>query len=255
MLQPKVVNFQTGKYAKKAMAHIFKNPVTYSFNLILISLFSGMMTYLPVKVSNVIEYFVGILIFFTYVELTISSTQQKYTLKRLFMSWVLSLAAFKQVFTLFTKRPSFVVGIVFCLIIAVTSTRNILPETVSFMDRLVFWGSSEAIYSFAVMSVWLGFSLSDAYIVSRTLGKFGDECIPVCEQSKNMNKKSYIKMYVELFFVTMLGLLLPMGQIIILVYSVMIAFYSMDIFEIDTSKREKQEQEQENSLKNTVPAL
>lgn len=258
---PQEVKGDVKSYLKKGALNVWNHQVVYLAPLLLFVPLIGVMGFIPPLIRHFIIFFTGFYFFFLYMEITLTTTQEKYTVSKFFKTWIIAgylMAMYikkKKWMFLFLTSASFFL-IVFKIIalsntVVITESTDILKE----MYYSIVKNGSMFIVGDAFFIAYSGRVLLSDMLVAEHLNSLeGDVPDSIYNQALIKNGdvlKQIIKF--AMWYILVARFALGFQILILIIMASALTFYSMEVFNIDTGKKKKVEQEE--ALKKEVEKM
>lgn len=247
-------------YLKKGLKNVWNHQVVYLLPLLFMIPTFGFLSFTPSPVRNVLMFFIGLFFALFYMEITFTSTQEKYTPKK----YITSLMVAGFTFVGFIKRHLLIISIILSIGFAIDLTSFLMKDAevskhglmVDFLVGVIRFAGTNSLYDIALIGYIVKEVLSDFFVAERMSGLNGETPMSVTEDavSKNsdmMRNMAYFGLIFSLFAPVMLGL----QSICFIVIIAALTFYSMDVFGVDTGKKQRalEEEKAMAEQRNMVP--
>lgn len=241
--EPKKINRATSDYVKDGILHLLRNSILYVPTFMLCTLVTFLSSYLPNTLKNIVNLYFGMFVMVWLMELTFSSRQEKYNIKKYLTSFLISIVGLKKlIFDLILKtsaKYALLLLTLFCFI-----PNNINEATQTPFTHLAFLSNINIYMSIVAFSLWCKFIITDPLIMSRMTGKLKmEDNIEIAIRASKLNKELIFKMLclsILLVFTT----ILPFANLIQFVVAISLTLYSMDVYQLNNLVKESNEQEE-----------
>lgn len=251
--QPQKVDREIKDYIKDGAIHLFKNPILYILTLVICSGLTYSFSYLPRQINLFLNYMFTLFMIVWLMEITYSSTREKYNAKKYLTSFLISLVGFKSlIMDLILKtnaKYAFAIGVFYCFI-------PFKVEEVPFsLLSLGMMSNLDLTIQVIIFSIWSSFVITDPLMISRVTGNSNfNEMLNTAKEAAKLNKELLMKaMFTGLILVFVS--LVPFSNILHFIVIISFTFYSMDVYQISKGKAQEQEQEELDNNSQAVPNM
>lgn len=246
-IQPNKVESSIKHFMKKGALNVWQHQVVYFLPLVIFYPIIGIVGVLPKYATNVLMFFVGIFFLFLYMEITMTTTQEKYTPQKYLTSFVVAALTAMN----FVKRHVRFIALLLFVGLTMDILTMYMSSTVvvkfNFMEKFLSSISNNAGTFVFVDIVAIAFVsrevASDYFVTQRLLGLKMETPNEITQMaiSKNgdfLKVATYFVLFVSLFSVKMLGI----QAIFFIILVAATTFYSMEVFDVDSGKKKRQEE-------------
>lgn len=258
-MEPKVATKSFNEFSKEAVTHILKHPILYAVTIILFLAGNAVLSMAPKMVAEITKMAYGFLMIMFFMEITYSSTQEKYSVKKYIASIYATFLGIKSIIlvnTSFAIKLSvlILVSAKIYFVMSVGVNPEVSNQNISLVVYLLYLFQNGFIDDFVVMCIWGTVLITDYYLLSRANGDYKSEWYVVANNGARKNAGLIWKMVLIAFFISMLS---DFGFSFI-VYPFMCAFltfYGMDVYNMDSGKlaRETQKEKERQEVENLIP--
>lgn len=266
-IEPQEVNGTVKDYLKKGAMNVWQHQVVYLLPLFILLPMIGLISIAPGYTKNTLFLFTGMFFLFLYMEITFTTTQEKYTPTKYLESFMVAMYSMMNYF----KRHSKLIGIY----LLITIVANILfyisntaqapavstPATVSqiilqFIMGILRYSHTNSLGTIAILSYIFGEVISDYFVVERMTGLKNETPDNLMKSSIKYNKVFFLKIFaISSIFDVVAPIMLGFQFFAFIILVVAVTFHSMDIFNVNTGKKQKQIELEKNDVKNFVPTM
>ena len=251
---PKKVEKTFNQYMREGFVHLIKNISLYILPIVVMTTLSFLLSYVQRNIALALMVVIGMFFTVWMIEISFSSTQEKYTPKKYLTSFLIAVIGTKNLFTqiIFKTRAKY--ALIFLILFSFVLSNKVLSYN-SYVERWIL-SNMDILSSISVLSLWVRFILTDPFVLSRATGSFEMKDMMATANmgavlNEDMNLKIVLSMIVLTLFIkiTFLANILQAGLVVAL------TFYSMDIYDIGRVKKQKQEQEEKEVRGNYATSL
>ena len=246
--ETKEVNKSVLDYIKEGFIHLLKNPFLYVSTLGICTILTFASSYLPNIFKNIVNLFLGIFIMIWVMELTFSSTKEKYNFKKYITSFVISIIGFKIfIYEVIMKTSAKYALLLFMLICFIPSG---IKEEQSFFVHLSYFTNINIFTNIVIFSIWSNFIITDPLVMARMTGDLNIyKTIGAAREAIKINKELIFKMLlvsIALTFTTVI----PFSNIIQFIIVISLTLFSIDVYKVRFEvKRTEEDEERQEELK------
>lgn len=260
-IEAKSVEGSIKDYLRMGVKNIWSHQVVYILPLLFLVPFVGFLSFTPIYIKQPILMLTALFFFFLYMEITLSTTQEKYTPKKYIASIMVAFYSFYKYF----NRHKFYFFIYFIVTIAIRAfftvmvsespTPDVSNPMSDFIKGILRFSISYSILDIAVLCSIANEIISDYFVAERMSGLKGMTPKKLTTEAIEKNKKIVVKMFnFVLIFCLFSPVLLFLQPLVFIILISAITFYSMDVFGVDIN-RKKQEEVETKNFHEFVPIL
>lgn len=245
-------------YFKMGAKNVWDHQVVYLLPLLLLLPICGVLNMMVSPVEKVLMFFVGIFFAVFYMEITFTTTQEKYTPKKYLTSFMVAIMGSIG----FIKRHAIMlfilISISFGINLFMLEGKDVTPDTamLAFIKGIFANSGTQALYDMAFFGYLLKEVLSDYFVAERMTGFSGVTPTNLTEDAIHKNKDILKKMlWIGVFFSLLSPVLMGLQSILFIIMIAGLTFYSMEVFGVDTGKKARAlaEEREMQEMKNLVP--
>lgn len=265
-IEPRSVDGTYQEYIKMGLKNIWKHQVVYLIPLLVLYPIIGILGYIDNHnraIENLFIFFLGFYILFLYAEITFTTTQEKYTPKRYLTSWIIagwSMVAYLKRNAAYTcLLIVMVAGIDIVYAVAGLMSINEAKETTFWMlaiNHIKMHAGTKVMIDLVAYTYILGELATDFSVTNRMNGMKGAAPNTVLTKARDKNVPLLKKfMHIALLFTITAPIFYGFQLIVLMILIAGLTFYSLDVFDVDIGRKQRQEQEESEKNHMAVPSM
>lgn len=249
-------------YLKKGALNVWQHQVVYVIPMLLLLATAGLIGVVPSYIKGPFLYLTGIFYIFWFMEITFSTTQEKYNPKKYFASLLItiySMVGFVKRHILFIS-VIIISSIVFDVFMLVSKGTIIQVDTMNISHKYILgilrYASANGLIDICIIGWVAREVISDYFVTQRMTGLKVDTPRTLTATAFQQNALILRKFMLTGSIFTMIAPSFFGLQVII--FAIMIAaltFYSMEVFGVDVGKKLRQEEteREKKAMENMIP--
>lgn len=250
-------------YLKKGALNVWQHQVVYLFPLLLLLPTIGILGLIPSYAKNFLLFFVGVFYIFWFMEITFTTTQEKYNPKKYLASLVIA----GYTMTSFLKRHIVIIAIMLSVSLGLDIVTAMMKSTTveavtlaglitKFIMGVFRHASTNGLMDAALLGYISREIISDYFVTQRMTGMKAETPSNVTSMACSQNSEILRKFaYTGIFFTILSPIMIGFQSIVFIIMVAGLTFYSMEVFGIDTGKKQRQEEteKERKAMENMIP--
>lgn len=267
-IEPQKVNGTIKEYSKKGALNIWQHQVVYLLPLLILLPMVGFLSFFPLYAKNLLLFFVGIFFMFLYMEITFTTTQEKYTPKKYIASFMVAMYSMVNYFKRHIKMITIYLVILFIMdMIFYFSDSKLFPKNINnsvinsqlilqFIMGIVRYSHTNSLGTIICLSYIYREVISDYFVVERMTGLQNESPEELFTDSIKYNQNFFLKaFFFGIIFNIFASYMIGFQVFVFIIFIASMTLHSMDVFNVDTGKKQKQLELEKNDVKNFVPTM